>query len=463
MGQIVPISMIPVLPADSLSMQSSAFLRVTPMAAPVMHRVNVRIHHFYVANRNLFGEDRGDPGNWEDFYTGGEDGMNTDTIPQIPTSGNAKDLFDHFGLKPVAGKQVNAMPVRGFNDIINEFYRDQDLQTERDQHDVSVPNCCWEKDYQTTARPFSQKGPSITLPVGGTAKVYAYDQATETVQGGPLYLDDYPGTETDHTVTVGPGGGVQGDTIHADLQGATGPNPIEWRRQWGIQRFMEENARFGSRYPEKLRRMGSQYTGLLERPEFLAGGSETINFSEVLQTANDASDREFGVGDMYGHGIASVRSNRFQRRFDEHGYVITCLSVRPAAVYSDGCHREWLKLDREDFHDPFLEDIGMQEVWNGEVTLSHASGERARFGFADRYDEYRSHPSCVSAEFRDLLDYWHLARKLPDDVALNDEFVECQPSKRIFNEQVQDSLWVMTHNRVLAHRNIGKVARTRLL
>ena len=463
MGDIVPISMIPVLPADTVSMNSSTFIRVTPMAAPVMHKVDVRLHHFYVANRNLFGEDRGDPGNWEDFYTGGEDGMNTDTIPQITTTGTPKDLFDAFGLKPVAGKSVNAMPIRGFNDIINEFYRDQDLQAERDQHDVTIPKCCWEKDYATTARPWSQKGPSISLPVGDTAPIHAPGSMGENVE---VYSDgeaqnqllSQPTNYVELGNSVGPGT----NALYANLAGATGIDPIAFREFWGLQRFMEENAKYGSRYPEKLRRMGSRYTGLLERPEFLAGGSQSISFSEVLQTANDATDRDFGVGDMYGHGIANVRSNSFKRRIDEHGYIITLLSVRPKSVYQDGVHREWLKTDREEYYDPFLADIGMQPVYNGELDLAHASGEREPFGFADRYDEYRSHPSCVSNEFRDVLDYWHLARKLTDPV-LNGSFVECNPSKRIFNEQTQDSLWVMAHTKCIAYRNMRQRARTRLL
>lgn len=463
MGQIVPIGLIPVLPGDSISMQTNLLARVSPLAAPVMHQVDARIHHFYCANRVLWPETDAAPG-WESFITGGEDGMNADTIPQLTTTGTPKDLWDLYGVPPNPGVSLNALPIYAYNDIINEFYRDQDLQSKRDPDDVTIARCCWEKDYASTARPWAQKGPQVSIPVAGEADVTVDSASADDIgiynkQASAWRKVGTPDTFADVSATAA---NATGAYLKADLSTAAGADPIDVRFAWGMQRFMEDAAKYGSRYPEKMRRLGSLYSGLLERPEFLAGGRQAINFSEVLQTANDVGDREFGVADMYGHGIAAMKSNKFQRRIDEHGYIVSLLSVRPKTLYQDGVHREWLKLDREDFHDPFLEHVGMQEVWNGELDLDHAAGERGAFGFSDRYDEYRSHPSCVAGEFRDILNYWHLARNLTDPV-LNDTFVTCNPSKRIFNEQTQDSLWCMAHNKVMVHRNISSRARNELI
>ena len=452
MGELIPIGLFPVLPNDMVSMSSNMFLRCSPLVAPVMHQIDVRIHHYYAANRTLWD-------GWEDFWTGGEDGMNTATIPQIPTTGVEKDLLDHLGIDPGAGAgiNINQLPVVMYNRIYNENYRDQDLQpTERDDLDTTIAKICWEKDYASTARPWSQKGPSISIPVGDTAPIIAESVNVETgaqpTGGGQSTV-----RRQDNQAVF-----TQGSQMLADLANATGANPIDVRRAWGIQRFMENAARYGSRYPEKLRQMGSQFKGLLERPEFLAGGSQSISFSEVLQTANDDA-ATIGVGDMYGHGISAMRSNKFARRIDESGYIMTLLSIRPKTVYQNGVDREWLKLDREDFHDPFLEEIGMQPLYYGELDLDHANGERGVMGYTDRYEEYRRMNSCISGEFRNTLDYWHLARDLVDP-ELDPSFVTCDPDRRIFQDTGNnDTLWCMAHHRIKMVRNLTKVARNELI
>jgi hypothetical protein len=442
-----------------------------------MHQVDARIHHFYVSNRNLWNENTGDIGTWEEFITGGEDGMDVSTVPVQATSGAGKDLWDYLGVPSVAGISLNALPIRAVNFIWNEWYRDQDLQTERSLADVTIPRCTWEKDYTSTARPWSQKGPAVSIPVGDRAPVEGLGKSTQVWDvGGNVYETGGTGTTMyDSRQQIAPASTGQDNVlyveedagnpgfpgIYANLAAAEGADPIAVRQAWGLQKFMEEAARFGSRYPEKMRRLGSTYQGLLERPLFLGGGRQSVNFSEVLQTANDVGDRTFGVGDMYGHGIAATRSNKYMYRVPEHGYVVSMLSVRPKTLYQDGVHREFLRIDREDFHDPFLEAVGMQPVYNGELDLGHTSGHKGIFGYSDRYDEYRGHPSMVSGEFRNTLDYWHLARNLTDPV-LNASFVECNPSKRIFNEQTQHSLWVMAHHRIACHRNISRNARTEL-
>ena len=461
MGQLVPISCFPVLPNDVVGMSSNIFMRCAPLVAPVMHQVDVRIHHYYAANRILWD-------GWEDFWTGGEDGMNTAVIPKIQTTGTPKDLWDHLGVDPSSGPgyDLNALPVYMYNRIWNEHYRDQDLQAERADNDLTIARVCWEKDYASTARPWAQKGPQVSIPVGDKADVRS--QYAGGGNDGKLYRGNVQsGGAHVHALgdSLGDAGtelsANEGLNLYADLSSASGADPIDVRRAWGLQRFMENAARYGSRYPEKLRQLGSAYKGLLERPEFLAGGQQAISFSEVLQTANDDAST-MGVGDMYGHGIASMRSNKFARRIDESGYVMTLLSVRPKTLYQNGVDREFLKHDREDFHDPFLEDIGAQPLLYGELDLNHASGSREVMGYTDRYDEYRRMNNCISGEFRDTLNYWHLARSL-DQPELNASFVECVPSKRIFQDQTSDSLWVMANHRIAMHRNLRKVARNELI
>lgn len=466
MGQLVPIGMLPVLPGDTIGHSTNLLVRCTPLAAPVMHQCDVRVHHFYSAYRNLW--DDNDGTDWEEFITGGEDGMNADTVPTLPTTGIAGDLFDYFGLPQVAGINVSALPIRAFNAMFNEYYRDQDLIPKRLPEDTTVPTIAWGRDYFSTSRPWAQKGPQVSIPLGDSAPVISNSQQVQFNDGT---TDSGFGTSSDGNLTrVNPTLSI--DTplqfgaesgLQADLANAAGADPIDVRYAWGMQRFMENAARYGSRYPEKMRQLGSTYRGLMERPEYLGGGTSALNFSEVLQTAN-GSDPRFGVGDLYGHGIAAMRSNKYARTIPEHGVVISMLSVRPKALYQDGIDREWLRKDREDFHDPFLEFIGQQEVWANEIYGDATDPDSANvWGYQDKYDEYRHQRNKVTAEFRDILDYWHLGRKFATAPTLNADFINCVPSKRIFNEQTQNSLWVMAQHRIAAHRNITGNPVARLL
>ncbi len=465
MGTLMPYSVLEVLPGDTVQMQTKALVRVTPLAAPIMHQVTARIHHWNVPNRIVADNDGRD---WENFITGGPDGQDTSTVPTIQTTGTPNDLLDYMGLPAAAGIAVNAYPVRGFNFCYNEFYRDQDTVTERDQHDVTVPNIAWEKDYFTTARPFSQRGPTITIPVGDRARIAhdANDGATLGIWGTA------PGTPEFRTLdSSGPqlqaGDQTQsgvGD-MYADLSNAAGTDAIEFRRLFALQRFAEARARFGARYTEYMRYVGSNYKGTLNRPEYLGGGTASLDFSEVLQTApeiNQENEREFGVGDLYGHGISSMRSNKFRRTIDEHGFIISMLSVRPKAVYTNGIERFWLKETREDFFQKELELIGQQEILDNEL-FAQAGQADAVFGFQDRYSEYKFARNGVAAEFRSTLDYWHMARQFESQPVLNQSFTDCVPTKRIYNEQTQHPLWIMARNSTVARRVVGSATHSRLL
>ncbi len=465
MGTLMPIQVLEVLPGDTIECQTRALLRVTPLAAPVMHKVDVRIHHWNVPNR-IVADNNGQ--DWEDFITGGPNGTNTDTVPTIQTTGIESDLLDYMGLPIEAGVNVSAYPVRAFNFIFNEFYRDQDTVAERELDDTTVPNIAWEKDYFTTCRPFSQRGPSLSLPIGDRANV-----RSDTPIGGN---EDYSiqdslgafkllGTSTTDLAendNVGPTANV----MYADLAAATGVDAIQFREFFALQRFAEARARYGARYTEYLRYVGSNYKGTLDRPEYLGGGTKSIDFSEIMQTGPDVTGpeerHEFGVGDLYGHGISAMRSNKFRRTIDEHGYMISMLSVRPKSVYSNGIERHWLKQDREDFFQKELEAIGQMEVLDNEV-FAQVGNDQSVFGFQDRYQEYRYARPHICAEFRTTLDYWHMARQFDEQPVLNQDFTDCVPTKRIYNEQTTHPLWVMANNIVKARRVVGRNVQPRLM
>lgn len=464
MGRLVPIGCVPVLPGDTVQHHTSALVRVSPLNTPVMHPVSVRIHHFFVANRIL------DP-NWETFITGGNDGLGASLLT-MNTSNAKKSVLTYLGLPPIPGVEVLAYPVRAFNLIYNEYYRDQDLVPERDPEDVTIPFVAWEKDYFTTARPFTQRGPEVTLPLGQTAPV-GYDgdasaglgaevwdlnseqwkQTTTPAQGSPWTMTDVDGT------------GVGG--LKADLANALAPSVNDFRAAFSLQRYQEARARYGARFTEYLRYLGIRPSDArLQRPEFLGGGTARLNFSEVLQTApTDASggpEDATGIGDLFGHGIAGMRSNAYRKFFEEHGYIISVMSIRPKALYMNGIHRDWLKRTKEDYFQKELANLGQQEVYQAEL---YAEPDLDVFGYQDRYQEYRTHPSQVGQDFRDTLNAWHLGRELEEDVTLNKDFVDCNPSRRIFQitDETVDTMWVMANHHMVARRLVPKRANPRIL
>lgn len=476
MGQLIPIGLQEALPGDTFQHHSNVLVRVSPLVAPVMHPVTARVHHFFVPNRLIWA-------GWEDFITGGPDGDDASEIPTMGPNPGVGQLADYLGIPPNTGgsKEYSQLPFRAYNLIYNEYYRDQDLTEKRAENASTVAQIAWEKDYFTSARPWTQKGPDVTVPLGDRAPVIA-SQSTpgtkdevmlEDPTGDAAYLFGNPGANqnitTEENIT---GGRLQLADIsgmEADLSAAVGGNINDIRRAFAIQRYQEARARYGSRYTEYLRYLGvNPKDARLQRPEYLGGGQSQINFSEVLQTSPETRHddppevSQFGVGDMYGHGIAAMRSNKYRRFIEEHGYIMTLLSVRPKAVYTQGLHRHWLRKDKEDFYQRELEHIGQQEIFNDEIYNSETGGNEV-FGYQDRYRCYREQPSRVSGEFRNTLNYWHMGREFESQPVLNHSFVECNPTKRIHNEQTMNSLWIMVQHKIIARRLLSRNASARVM
>jgi len=472
MGDIVPIGLMEVLPGDTFQQATSLLLRVSPLLSPVMHPVHARIHHWFVPHRIIWDD-------WESFITGGPDGMDASVFPTItmPGGGGATvgSLADYLGVPTgVNSLEVSALPFRAYALIWNEWYRDQDLQTSLTIDKTSGPDtttnttlqrCCWEKDYFTSSRPWTQKGPEVTVPLGSSAPIVGTGDPTQvysaadTAQKGPLYWSNT------QAVTVNPNLDTAGNLLFSsnpaeigletDLSNADGVSINTLREAFALQRYEEARARYGSRYTEYLRYLGVRSSDArLQRPEYLGGGKQTIQFSEVLQTGTNF-DANTGVANLRGHGIGALRSNRYRRFFEEHGYIISVMSVRPKTMYVQGLPRTWNRRTKEDFWQRELQHIGQQEVLYKELYAAHSTPDDT-FGYQDRYDEYRRMESSVGGTFRTTLNYWHMARIFASDPALNATFVDCEPTKRTNADQTSDVLWVMAYHNVQARRQIAR-------
>lgn len=479
MGYLVPYNWFSVIPGDSIQMQTSMMIRCTPLLAPLMHPVRVRISHFYVPLSILWD-------GFEDFITGGEDGDDA-TVPPYRSlnatdlSSSESSLYDYMGIPPIdytgTGVEISILPFRAYNVIFNEYYRDQDLVTERTTNKSSgsdateqmgnLASVAWEKDYFTTARTSQQRGTAVSIPfsdldppvtgIGKYNQTYSLSSgsAYETDGSGTTAYADYHimdgGTDNNKWLAEEDPNNAGYPNVRADLSNV-GIDLDDFRLTLALQKYMERTNRYGARYSDYLRQLGIRPKDTRRGvPELLASGRQTIQFSEVLEHSSTGT-----LGDMAGHGIAAVRSNRFRRFIPEHGIIMSLVSVLPKTVRSQGIHKEFTKTVKEEYHQNELENIGDQAITAKEIYGGNSADIDAVFGYQDIFDEYRSLPSSIAGEFRSTNDHWHMAINYAAEPSLNSAFVTASPRKDIFASSATDGLYCMASNSIQARRPIRK-------
>lgn len=516
MGELVPIMCMPVVPGDKFRVKTESLVRLAPLVAPMMHRVNVFTHYFFVPNRLVWSQ-------WEDFITKGVDG---DDVPVLPSLRLSPDLvasnpsvffgdgtlWDYLGLPSLKGiggvvfpnpspngvfapqnYRVSSLPFRAYQLIYNEYYRDQNLtdpvdislnsgfeDTLRALNLLQLRRRAWEKDYFTSALPWLQRGPEVTVPIQGSGDtldvVYDprakttqrwFDSDNRTFENGVAY-DAVFSTEGNLNLSrlIAVNGGTNNRAPELDPHGTLkvnvdelGININDLRTSNALQRWFERNARGGSRYIEQiLSHFGVRSSDArLQRPQFLGGGRMPISVSEVLQTSS--TDETSPQASMAGHGISAGINNGFKHYFEEHGYIIGIMSITPRTGYQQGVPRDFTKFDNMDFYFPEFAHLSEQEVKNQELFLSSDNAYNdGTFGYAPRYSEYKYHQSEAHGDFRGNLSFWHLNRIFEDKPNLNTTFVECKPSNRVFATSgiEDDKFWVQMYQDVKALRLMPK-------
>lgn len=517
MGELVPIMCMPIVPGDKFRVNTEALVRLAPLVAPMMHRVNVYTHYFFVPNRLVWTE-------WEDFITKGIDGEDAPVFPRLSLHAGSfsaeasfrryladSTLWDYLGLPTIKGIgsqsfdnivngvtvpegfSVSALPFRAYQLIYNEYYRDQNLTNPIDFSLIggSVSSAdlislltlrrrAWEKDYFTSALPWLQRGPEVSVPINGiggssdvvyrnpnNAQQHWVDYDGRNMPGGAMNI--VPGEVSQYSfgvaATVGETAmnnrGPQLDpngTLQVDLNEA-GVSIQDLRTSNALQRWFERNARGGSRYIEQiLAHFGVRSSDArLQRPQFLGGGKMPIAVSEVLQTSS--TDATSPQANMAGHGISAGVNNGFRHYFEEHGYVIGLMSIMPRTGYQQGVPRDFTKFDNMDFYFPEFAHLSEQEIKNQELYISNdPTYNEGTFGYTPRYAEYKYHESEAHGDFRGNMSFWHLNRIFTDKPNLNTTFVECNPSNRVFatSQTQDDKFWVQIYQDVKALRLMPK-------
>lgn len=501
-GKLIPVFVDEVLPGDTARMSVNYFARLATPIKPIMDNIYLDWFFFFVPNRLVWEH-------WQNFCFEQEDpDDSTDyVIPTVTATGNSGNayvgsLWDYFGL-PVntSGNLsgISALPFRGVYLIWNEWFRDENLQKsvkiqKGDTNEVlnsarSAEQPSWvftsdtniipglacpprgkRHDYFTSALPWTQKGPGVSIGLAGTATLvdpspvsgYFVQQSNDSLGAAQLSEDGgvhsvYTGSgslqyQGGHSVSIAghsvkgsglavvtaqPGSSWLSKDSYADLDSSSMFTINSLRTAFQMQKFYERLARGGSRYTEVLRSFFGVVSpdARLQRPEFLGSFTKMVNVNPIAQTS--ATDDTSPQGNLSAYGVTAAKFHGFTKSFVEHGYIFGFVCARADLTYQQGINKMWLRSTVYDFYWPTFAHLGEQAIELREIYAQGSEADTTVFGYQERYAEYRYKPSQITGKFRSSvvngsLDKWHLSQVFNNAPTLNEEFIiENPPIERI--------------------------------
>lgn len=479
-GKLIPFYVDEVLPGDTFNVNTAAIIRMTTPKYPVMDDAYIDFYYFFCPNRILWD-------NFKRFMGEADDApwMPTKTykVPKIkivgkPTKEELKgpkegSILDYMGVptnvNTKGGKkdvEVNALPVRAYVKIWNEFFRDQNVgnpammktddgdkeyfdkgesQSEENKlKDAINGGRCLPvnrfHDYFSSCLPYPQRGPEVTIALTGNAPVKMFDNngikgPTNPTQiwmsGAASYLAQNNANET--IVALGSteqtGGVSVARYIATDLSNVEAATINQLRQAFAVQHYYEALARGGSRYREQVRALFgvSISDKTVQVPEYLGGGRYHVNINQIVQTSGQQTANDTPIGETGAMSVTPINEASFTKSFEEHGFVIGVMCVRHDHSYQQGLERFWSRSDRLDYYFPQFANLGEQPVKKKEIMLTGTSTDDETFGYQEAWADYRMKPNRVSGKMRSnaegTLDFWHYADNYESVPTLSQEWM----------------------------------------
>ncbi len=478
-GDLVPIYVDEVLPGDTISMRLNGLVRMSTPLYPVMDTCYMDTYAFFVPSRllwdhwvNLMGQN--DNTYWE---------QTTEySVPQLnaPTNGwNVGTIADYMGIPTgVKNLKVNALPMRAYAKIWNEWFRDENLQqpvtVSTDDAYQNGSNASGDPtdaergglplkvgkyhDYFTSCLPEPQKGDASTLPVSLAQDAPVFTANTATVNGaqeGLMWKLGYDGKTiseesagygnraigiatndsvgTWYTTTSVGGTPSNNNKLYpanlyaaVDVKSAITINDL--RNAIAIQHILEADARGGTRYTEILdHEFGvNSPDARLQRSEYLGGGRIPININQVIQQSGTTSTSP--QGNTAAYSLTTMQSKMCSYSATEHGYIMVLAAIRVEHSYQQGLARMWSRKNRLDFYHPMLANLGEMAVLNKEIYATGTAKDDEVFGYQEPWADYRYHPNMITGEMRSTyaqtLDAWHYGDYYTTQPTLSAEWIQ---------------------------------------
>lgn len=469
-GDLVPIYLDEVLPADTFKINMNALVRMATPLYPVMDNAYMDFYFFFVPARllwkhfqNLMGQ------NDSTFWA--ETTEYTTPVTTAPSGGwNVGTLADYFGIPTgVSGLKVNSMPFRAYAKVWNEWFRDENLQQPvtqsiddttttgvntgtnlSDAEAGGLPlKVCKYKDYFTSCLPSPQKSAEpVNIPMLGNAPLHAYEdkemkrQASNSYftglnwnEGGINYKPSIYQVKADlktplkiNTTTTSGGTDPVMNYLGADLSNVTGATINELRQAIAVQHIFERDARTGTRYKEILKGAWGVTSpdARLDRSEYIGGYRMPINVNQVIQTSS--TDSTSPQGNTGAYSMTTLSRNMCTYSATEHGYVLGLAAIRVDHSYQQGLSRLWTRSTRFSYYDPMLANLGEQAVLNQEIYAQGKTKDEEVFGYQEAWADYRYRTNMVTSEMRSTyaqtLDAWHYADKYNELPTLSSSWIK---------------------------------------
>ena len=462
-GQLIPTARpIECVPGDTIDFSSIDTVDLMPLVRPFKGDLYLESWVFFVSNDMLYKPK--DSAVFTEILASSSDPKNLLSLPKISVASESiavdlGTLWDYYGLplntgNGSSGLPIVAYPFRAYYKIWDEYFRDENLQTEEFGSTVDgwanalkIKNVCYKKDRFTSAFTSPQKGNPIRVPIVGQAKVNIYNnQAPDTAQPnatihGPSSIEIGTGQTLSMTYDATAASSGQSE-LRADIN-SIGLDIRDLRLSNKLQEWEERLQLCGSRPKEfLLANYGiAPNDETLQRPVLIGHIKTPVIVDSVIQNIPTS---ESAAANKTGNGTSIGATHYGKWLCKEFGWIIKLSALRPRSNYTQGIHRSFVKESVYDYLNPIFENIGQQEIYNYEIYAQNTADDRSVWGYTDRYNEYRKIESMTTGVLRKDsvaggLESWVLHRKFAELPTLSDTFITVNQHEYDYLFEFQDS------------------------